>query len=282
MTVGTIQSDKFQLGYKVIGSGAAAIIVGSNLYYSRTFSTDLAKRFCLYFIDHRAYAPASKPVQEDDFSLDKVVSDIELSRVALGVDRMTIIGHSGNGFMALEYARLYPSRVSHVILISTPPNLSADLNDKSEQRFKTEASKLRQEIYNKEISLLSSDAKKHPQEQFKYLLLRTGPRSWLDPFFDAAPLWRDVITHDVGFDLLWGKVFPDFDMKCVAAAISAPVFLALGRHDYINPPIESWKEYQGYFRNIEIVIFEKSGHTPQLEEPERFNEALIRFIQRHQ
>lgn len=45
MTVGTIQSDKFQLGYKVIGSGAAAIIVGSNLYYSRTFSTDLAKRF---------------------------------------------------------------------------------------------------------------------------------------------------------------------------------------------------------------------------------------------
>ncbi len=43
----------------------------------------------------------------------------------LGLGRIVIIGHSGHGYMPLECAKKYPEYVSHVVMISTAPYLSA-------------------------------------------------------------------------------------------------------------------------------------------------------------
>jgi pimeloyl-ACP methyl ester carboxylesterase len=122
---GTIAAGKFQLRYRIEGTGTPAIVIGSAVYYPRVFSQNLRKHLRLVFLDHRGFAPSPGPVDTTEFALDAIVDDIERARRELGLGRVAIIGHSGHALMALEYAKKYPANVSQVIMIAMAPNLSA-------------------------------------------------------------------------------------------------------------------------------------------------------------
>jgi proline iminopeptidase len=57
-----------------------------------------------------------------------------------------------------------------------------------------------------------------------------------------------------------------------------PVFLALGRYDNIVAPHFTWDPVRPKFHDLTVRIFEKSGHTPQLEQPDIFDEELLKWI----
>ena len=58
-----------------------------------------------------------------------------------------------------------------------------------------------------------------------------------------------------------------------------PVFLALGRYDYLTGPPELWNSIKPHFKNLTETIFEQSAHCPQYEQPEEFNKALLGWMQ---
>lgn len=72
-------------------------------------------------------------------------------------------------------------------------------------------------------------------------------------------------------------MFADYDITRSLKAIKCPIFLALGRHDYFNPPY-LWEKYRTCAADLTIRIFEKSSHTPQLEEPNNFDNELITWL----
>jgi len=62
--------------------------------------------------------------------------------------------------------------------------------------------------------------------------------------------------------------------------VKVPTFLALGKHDYHVPTTEWINESKEATKNIDYVIFNKSGHYPFLEEEELFIEKLKLFLNR--
>jgi len=62
--------------------------------------------------------------------------------------------------------------------------------------------------------------------------------------------------------------------------VKVPTFLALGKHDYHVPTTEWINESKEVAKNIDCVIFNKSGHYPWLEEEELFIEKLKLFLNR--
>jgi proline iminopeptidase len=72
-------------------------------------------------------------------------------------------------------------------------------------------------------------------------------------------------------------MFADYSVANALKAISCPIFLALGRYDYFNPP-HLWEKYRDHASDLTVRIFEKSGHTPGLEESNNFDEELIRWL----
>ena len=78
-------------------------------------------------------------------------------------------------------------------------------------------------------------------------------------------------------ELEWGSMFADYNVANALKAISCPIFLALGRYDYFNPP-HLWEKYREHPSDLTVRIFEKSSHTPQLEEPDNFDEELMRWL----
>lgn len=59
--------------------------------------------------------------------------------------------------------------------------------------------------------------------------------------------------------------------------VETPVFVALGRLDFAVP-FTLWDDFRGPFANLTVHIFERSGHTPQLEEPTDFDERALAWL----
>lgn len=279
MKKGKIQSGKFILSYVIKGEGnQTALIIGSSIYYSRTFSTNLGKHLKLVFVDHRGFAECTGKGNEQDFALDLILDDIEKVRLELKLGKIIIIGHSGHGFMALEYAKKYQDNVSKVVLIAMGPSNSLESQRLAEEYFKTNASSERIAAQKQSLEKLDSEIKVDPERRFVTFCIRLGPRSWYDYTFDATYLWEDVKVNMVAFDYLWGNVFANIDITNELENFNLPVLLLLGKHDYLVAPYYTWDNIKDKFKNIKVKLFDKSSHTPQMEEAEKFNSLLIDFI----
>lgn len=59
--------------------------------------------------------------------------------------------------------------------------------------------------------------------------------------------------------------------------LSMPVLLIWGRHDHLFPPSHA-QAAAALMANARVEIFEDAGHTPQMEEPDRFNRLVLDFL----
>lgn len=269
-----ITIDGFQLNYLIEGKGMPAIVVGSSIYYPRTFSQHLRSKLQMIFMDHRGFGKALKPFDNSSFEVDVLVDDIEALRQKLGLDKIVIIGHSGHAFMALEYAKKYQTHVSHVVLIATSPNASSESFAAADQYFTESVCPKRKAQYEKNMQQLKRDIQADPKNSFIYYSLRSGPRMWYDYTYDATHLWQGVKVIPEMFDYVWGELFKTIDITKGLDKLTKPVLLMLGRYDYWNPP-HLWEPLRSKFKNLSIRVFEKSGHIPQLEEAELFDNELL-------
>src|SRR6185503_630310 len=284
LDTGTIAAGAFRLRYRIEGTGAPAIVIGSATYYPRVFSQVLRKQLRLVFLDHRGFAPTPGNVDRSEFGLEKLVDDVEKARQELQLGRIAIVGHSGHALLALEYAKKYPANTSHVIMVAMAPNLGPAIVEATERYWQESVSPERKAAMEDNLHSLPDAelAKLPPGEAFIRSYVRNGPRIWYDPRFDSSSLWVGV---DVNMDVMghvWGQVFRDIDIRENLAALDRPVFLALGRYDFLVGPPSSWDPIRPHFTNLTVRVFEKSGHTPPMEESELFDDELLRWIQRNQ
>ena len=123
-----------------------------------------------------------------------------------------------------------------------------------------------------------SSAKHRPVSRWRFVRLALE-----SPFYSWADLVRIPLGAKFSFTRLWREAFYETDLFKQAARIDVPVFLFLGRHDHTATASAAMAEQ--YFAALEaprgkrLIWFENSGHWPHLEEPERFQEELIRAAQ---
>ena len=281
---GSIAAGQFRLRYRIEGTGTPTMVIGSSVYYPRAFSQSLRTQLRMVFLDHRGFAPSPGPVETIAFALDTLLDDFERARQELGLGRIVVIGHSGHAFMALEYAKKYPENVSHVIMIGIAPSLSSAMTQARDQYWQEFASSERKAIMEENLQRLPDEqlAELPPGEAFIKGYIRDAPRIWYDPHFDCSPLWVGVDVNMDMIDHVWGHIFRDIDITQGLDTFDRPVFLALGRYDFLVAPPSTWDPIRPKFRNLTVRVFEQSGHTPQYEEPALFDEEILRWMKDHQ
>lgn len=280
MKKGVIQSGAFELGYSIEGEGdgpLTALVIGSSIYYPRTFSKPLREHLKMAFVDHRGFARATRTFGRSDFELDLLLSDIELTRQTLGLGPVVIIGHSGHGYLALEYAKAYPQSVSHIVVISTGPSHGSHMA-LAERRWNEAVCPERKAKFDQDMHLLKSDIATDPENRFVHFCIRLGAKGWYDLGFDGAALWDGVHSNAEMFDYVFGEVFRDIDVAKGLRDLDKPVFLAMGLFDYQVAPHFAWDPYRAEFRDLTIRVFDRSAHCPQLEESQLFDTELIQWL----
>jgi proline iminopeptidase len=276
-SINTLEVDGFQLDYSIEGTGIPTIVIGSSLYYPRTFSKSLRSSLKMIFMDHRGFGRALRHFENSDFELDKLVGDIEELRRKLELKRFVLMGHSGHALIALEYAKKYPEHVSQLILIAQSPDGGPETFSAADKYFQESVCPERKALLAKNLETLETEIAKFPQNAFIVRALKFGPMIWYQYDYDASALWKDVTVIPEMFNYVWGQVFRNIDINDGLDAFDKPVLLMLGRYDYWNPP-HLWEPFREKFKDLTIRIFEKSGHTPQLEEAEYFNKELLDWL----
>ena len=274
---GTIESGVFQLDYRIEGVGHPAIVIGLPNYYARVFSPGLRSHLKLVFIDHRGSASSPGPVPVSEFSLDRISDDIELIRTELALGKVVIIGHSGNALMALEYAKKYPDSVSHVVMIGIAPDLGDASEAQADRHWDKSASAERKAAYKRNWHGVAED-EDFTSQNFVRAMIRNGPMAWYDPDFDSSPFWEDVQMNMDFLIYVWDTLFAEIDITQGLDALDRPVFLALGRYDFLVAPPSSWDPVKPHFNDLTMRIFEESGHTPQYEQADLFDSELLNWM----
>ncbi|AJS58693.1 alpha/beta fold hydrolase [Paenibacillus sp. IHBB 10380] len=275
----SVISDGFELNYCIKGLGRPVLVVGSSVYYPRLFSENLYKEFQFIFLDHRGFVKPPCALEPEDDILDKVLDDIETARQALKLEDFIVLGHSGHAFMALEYAKKYPEHVQKVVLLNSAPTNSPERQQQSFSFFDENADPARKRQFEQDIALLESDIKQDPERRFVHMCIRMGAHSFYDYTFDAVYMWNGVYTNMPIIDYLWGNTFGKLNMIQSLASFDKPVFIGLGRYDYLVAPVSLWDSIDNTDGGkVKKVVFERSGHNPMFEEPHSFDTQLIEWI----
>lgn len=277
-TEGWIEVDGSQLAYVVKGEGKACLVIGSSIYYPRTFSEEVYQALKMYFVDMKWFAERYAPEPLDAVDIASIVEDVEQIRQALKLEKPLILGHSIHGTIAMEYVRQYQDQVSGLILIGSPSEWGNETyTQKAAAHWETadpERKALQEENWGKlkELDRLTG------QEEAVKRYNNTSPQYWYNPRYDASWLWEDMTVHSELTQHVFTKVFQDYNMFAEPFTLTIPVFVGMGRYDYVIPHT-LWKSKYPNIPDFTYFLFEKSGHTPQLEEPQQFHEVLKKWVE---
>jgi len=276
---GSVDVEGASLRYRIEGDGAPCLVIGSAAYYPRVFSPDLRQHLQMAFADVRHFGSRSEPsLSPDRITIDRYAADVERVREALHLGDVILIGHSIHATVALEYARRYPEHVRGVVAIGGTPVENAEARAVSDAYWLSQASDERKKLLVKREAALTPDvrASLSDGELFVREYITASPWYWFDPTYDASWLWEGV-TPDMAVLNRLGELLDPYHLSQGPGRISVPVLIAQGRFEF-GAPYTLWEAHRHELPRATLVLFERSAHTPPLEEPAKFDRVLLAWI----
>ena len=205
------------------------------------------------------------------------VADWDGLRAHLGDERIVVKGGSYGGYVALEYALTHPDRVRALVLRDTSASRSFEAMAKANalaraKEFPDITPELLDMVFDGRVpddaTMRSAYATVAPLYDAK-----TDPKKAAERV--AAAVVR-ADTHNQAFS----KNLPNYDLTGRLHEIQVPVLITVGRHDWITPVAAS-EEIAAGIPHAELVVFEHSGHSPQIEENAKWVATVRDFLERH-
>lgn len=209
------------------------------------------------------------------FTHEQWAADIDGLRSHFGFEQIVMAGGSYGGFMSMEYAIRYPNRVRAMVLRDTSPDFhhhaTANENALKSSRVKVDPEKLARVM---EGRCLSDEDMRECYKEIQPLY----NHNW-DPEKDAERLNSIIFRHET-HNFAFTHNLKHYDLKPMLPSLKIPTLITVGRHDWITP-VSCSETIHRLIPNSRLVIFENSGHSPQLEEPERFQAVVREFLAEH-
>ena len=274
---GFLEIDGFRLGYTIEGEGLPCLVIGSSEYYPKTFSKDLKKHLKMYFVDMRWFAKERGTIRNDSLSIKKITNDIEQVLKYFELEKPLLMGHSIHGSVAMEYAKMYPDKISSLVMIGSP-NIYGNETYKqiTGKSWKTTSAKRKELQKNNWSALYKIKDNFTDAELIVEEYCTMAPTYWFNPTYDGRWLWDDMTIHADLIHHLYGQIFSNYFMFGDLQVAPVPTLAVLGKYDYAIPPL-LWERDKSV-KNLTIKVLSKSGHTPQLEESDIFNKELMQWL----
>jgi len=110
------------LYYEIIGKGAPLFVLhgsGGSHRYFLPYMEALSDKYQLFFYDQRGTGLSDGNLDPAAISIDQFVEDLEALRVAFGLEKISLMGHSWGAIIALAYAVKYQTHLDHLILVDS-------------------------------------------------------------------------------------------------------------------------------------------------------------------
>jgi pimeloyl-ACP methyl ester carboxylesterase len=267
----------YRRAFRVAGSGPALLLihgVGDNSSTWEAVHAKLAQRFTVIAPDLLGHGESDKP--RADYSLAAFANGMRDLLAVLGIKRVTVVGHSLGGGVAMQFAYQYPHMVERIVLVSTggvTKDVSLGLRLAAMPMGSEALATLRvpgalptlQLVGRAAGKVLGSTKFGRDLPDGLRLLARLKEPAALSAF--SRTLRAVVDGH--------GQLVTMLDRSYLMQSI--PVQVIWGEDDLVIP-VSHARIAHAAIPGSRLEIFENSGHMPHHDHPDRFVETVERFI----
>jgi 3-oxoadipate enol-lactonase len=251
-----------EIGYDLVGSGTPVVLL-HGYPFNRTM---WAEQIEVLSARHRVLAPdlrghGETSVTSEPATMEEMAKDVSGLMEKLNISRAAVCGLSMGGYVALALYRMFPLRARALVLADT--RAGADTEEARANREVQARKALDEGMAGIADTMLPkllapSTVAKNPAvvARVREMILKTKPEG-------AAAALRGMAQR---------RDQTSFLSRVVAAAL-----IVVGREDMITPLAESElmrKEIGG----SRLEVIEGAGHVSNLEQPEKFNSVLTKFL----
>jgi len=281
-----LTSDTVKLSVKVAGKGPVCIYLHGGpgqdfLSFEKMGGANLEKCLTMVYLDQRGSGHSQNA---KNYSLDRVVQDIEDLRLKLGVEKVYLLSHSFGGILSINYALKYPEHLSGIIMANTIAHFMNPNQVKEQIEYGYR-------LLNTDTTITETDFKKLMHEAalvrkklsavhlgYKYIANDVNTIIKMDSIENSYKR-----TSDFGMTLFMplmdsAKVqkYPEYfkDYALLTSEIKTPALIITGKDDHAVGP-DYYKNYK--FKNQKVVRLNGS-HMLYYENNKKFTATVCDFV----
>ncbi|MGD9369268.1 MAG: alpha/beta hydrolase [Desulfobacteraceae bacterium] len=210
---------------------------------------------------------------EEGYSIAQHVEDVDQLIGTLRLKRFHLVGHSLGGCVALEYALGNPRRIKTLTLVAPAPAEGRSVvNSSGYSNGFTNCSSTMHSAFR-----MSERFGTH-RKVMERALSRMMTPDRIDGDFDT--LVDDAVRMSRNAAVGHIETLNAWDVQDAIGRLNLPVLIIGGRNDHLIP-VEALKKAAEKFPQGRLIVWPGMGHAPQLEQPERFNQILLKFTRQH-
>jgi pimeloyl-ACP methyl ester carboxylesterase len=261
--------------YVRTGSGPALLLLhglGCDHTTWAPVMESLARTHTVIAPDLLGHGESDKP--RADYSLGGYANGMRDLLTVLGIDRVTVVGHSFGGGVAMQFAYQFPERAERLVLVSSGglgPEVSPAIRAITTPGF------------HQAMSLLAAPGLRHVTTAAMRLLASTGVSHLRDldevaDIYDSFkdPRTRAAIAHVVRAVVDWrGQIVTMSDRAYLTEAM--PMCVVWGADDIVIPVTHA-SNASALAPTARIEVLPNAGHFPHKDHPERFAKIVRDFI----
>jgi 4,5:9,10-diseco-3-hydroxy-5,9,17-trioxoandrosta-1(10),2-diene-4-oate hydrolase len=281
----TVTIDGVNLHYFCGGSGPPLVLVhglGSSAAVEFYYNLEpLAAHHRVFAIDLPGFGRSDKPVLE--YTIDLFVRAVSDLMACEGIERAAVMGVSMGGRVALGLALDSPEKVERLVLVDA-------LGVGAPRRVLAYSI-----LLTRGLGELTLRGTARALRQMNPAVIRRFWGWYLKRPNRVASIWSDERIANHGTLLATPEYRAAYlsALRSIAgmrqlrngvvvedrlAELRMPTLLIWGGHDHIFPASHA-RAAKDRIPNGRLEIFDDSGHTPQMEEPDRFNRVVFDFLQ---
>jgi 3-oxoadipate enol-lactonase len=258
-----IKSNGININYVIEGEGPWLVM-------SHSLACDLSmwdeqvgllkKQFRVLRFDTRGHGASDVPAGA--YSMDILSEDLRGLLDGLKVENSHFMGLSMGGMIGMSFALKYPKRLRSLVLCDTSSRIPAEAGAIWEGRIKTAT-----------------------EQGMEPLVEPTLKRWFTEPFFNANSAMMARVgklirsTPVAGYAGCCHAIRP-LNITDKLGAINCPVQVVVGEQD-AGTPVAMSRDIVNAIPGAELVIIPSASHLSNLEQPAKFNEAVLGFLNKH-
>lgn len=261
--------------YVVTGSGPVLLLLHGLGCDHTTWAPvidSLARRYTVIAPDLLGHGESDKP--RADYSVGGYANGMRDLLTVLGIDRVSVVGHSFGGGVAMQFAYQFPERTERLILVGSGglgPEVTPAIRAVTTPGF------------HQAMGLLTLPGVRHIGTTGMRALARTGIRATRDlaemaDIYDSFkdPHTRAAIRHVVRAVVDWrGQIVTMSDRAYLTEAM--PICVVWGRNDHVIP-VRHAHNAAALAPSARVEIIPNAGHFPHKDHPQRFVKIVNDFV----
>ena len=269
--------------YVAQGEGPATLLVhpggpGLTYHYLRGVLKLASANLRVVLFNPRGVGHSWAPKNPHEYTIASMAEDVEAIRRALKIRELHLLGYSAGGFVALEYAHRYESRLTSLLLCATAGSAE---EVRAANRTMIQAASPRQRARLRELTRTKAfDAPEYQKlataicQPFSTRFLAAMPRDWTATKSSPA-VYRAMMTR-TGDEFVVDGTIAAWDGRKYYSKIEVPSAVVVGKYDFF---LEASVEMAERIEPAHLRVLPHSSHMEVLEQPREFLGTLREFVE---